>query len=92
MQHGPVLGAVDVLASEHRVDLAAQVARVGERGEPCDGLVRDAVLRVVEVPARDFDVHAIAASRIGGEQLVQMLRADGRRVRLERAPLGQFDE
>ena len=70
----------------------AQVAGVGERREPRDRLVGDAVLRVVEVPARDLGVHVVAARRVRVEQVAQVLRADGRRVRFERAPLREIDE
>ena len=79
VQHRPILGDVDVLAAEHRLGALAHAARVGERAEQRERLVGDAVLGVVEVPARDLDVEAIAAVRVVGEDRPQVPRADAPR-------------
>ena len=72
MQDGAVLGDVDLLAAEHRVDPPAQAGLLGELDEQPQRLVGDAVLRVVEVEPDRLDGHALAASGVVGEQLAQM--------------------
>ena len=51
VQHGAVLGDVDLLAAEHRVDALAQPRLLRQRQQQAQRLVGDAVLRVVEVDA-----------------------------------------
>ena len=68
MEHGALLGRVDPVAAEHRLDLFAQPARAGQSDEQTDRLVRDAVLRVIEVQAGGLHGEALAARRIVGEQ------------------------
>ena len=63
VEDGPVLGDVDLLAREHRVDAGPQPGPLGEREEQPHGLVGDAVLRVVEVDAVDLEREALAAGR-----------------------------
>ena len=41
VEHGPVLGDVDVLAAEHGVDAVAQAAVLGQRDEEPQRLVGD---------------------------------------------------
>ena len=73
VQHGAILGDVDLLAAEHGVDAAAQVALVGESAEQRDRLVGDAVLRVVEDRCRPPRPSAARrASGSSGEQLAQV--------------------
>ena len=76
MQHGPVLGDVDLLAPEHGVDARAQAGLLGELEEERQRLVGDAVLRVVEVDARRLRGEALAALRVVGEEIPQMQVAD----------------
>ena len=62
VQHGAVLGDVDLLAAEHRVDALAQarLARPAATQQP-QRLVGDAVLRVVEVEAGGLERSAAPA-------------------------------
>ena len=69
VQHGAVLGDVDLLAAEHGVDPRAQTALVGQLQQQLERLVGDAVLRVIEIDARGLGGHAFAALGIVGEQL-----------------------
>ena len=48
VQHGAVLGRVDVLAGEHRVTTLLDPGRPGDVHEEAQGLVGDPVLGVVE--------------------------------------------
>ncbi len=89
VEHRALFGGVDSLAAEHRVDALAQSARVGQIHEKADGLVGDAILRVVEVQAGGFGREALAARRVVGEQRAQMHVAHLLEVRRERPPGGQ---
>ena len=84
VQHGAVLGDVDVLAGEHRVDPPAQAALLGQLDQQPQRLVRDPVLGVVEEQPLGLGRHARAALRIVGEQVAQMLSAELLGVLLER--------
>ncbi len=86
VQHGPVLGDVDLLAVEHRVDAGAQPGSLRELDEKRERLVGDAVLRVVEIDAGRFRRHPLAPRGVVGEQLAQMHPLHGRVVFLEVAP------
>jgi hypothetical protein len=49
VQHRSLFSRVDLLSAEHRLNTAAQPAGVGQPHEQSDSLVRDAVLRIVEI-------------------------------------------
>ena len=72
VQHGAVLGDVDLVAAEHRVDALAQARLLGQLQQQLERLVGDAILRVIEIDARRLDRQALAALRIVGEELPQM--------------------
>jgi hypothetical protein len=86
VQHRPVLGNVDVLASEHRVAARGDAALVRELPEQGQGLVGDPVLRVVENEAGALSRQALAAVGIVGEQVAEVAFADLGVVLLERLP------
>ena len=75
VEHGPVLGDVDPLAPEHRVDPLLEPRLLGEPQEQTDRLVGDPVLRVVEVQAgggpsgvrRIHAGHRAAVSQVVGD-------------------------
>mmetsp|Transcript_15193 Transcript_15193/g.63146 ORF Transcript_15193/g.63146 Transcript_15193/m.63146 type:complete len:322 (-) Transcript_15193:179-1144(-) len=48
VQHGAVLGHVDLLAAQHRVDLVAQLRLLGEREQEAHGLLGHVVAGVVQ--------------------------------------------
>ena len=55
VQHGAILGDVDLLAAEHRVDPVAQARLLGQLQQEVERLVGDAVLGVVEEEARGLE-------------------------------------
>src|SRR6185312_10502666 len=92
VQHGAILGGVDALAAEHRRDAALEVARRGQRAQQAQGIVVDALLGVVVVQARSLGHQALAALRVGGEQLAQVAGLKLVAVLLQGLPLGQQGE
>ena len=86
VEHGAVLGDVDLVAPEHGVDPLAQPRLLRQPDEQRDGLVGDAVLRVVEEEAGALGGQALAARRVVGEERPQVNVAHRPRVRLERLP------
>src|SRR5690349_15224214 len=92
MQYRAMLGRVDLLAAKHRLDVPAQIARLGERAQTLHRFRIDALLRIVEIDADIVDSEALSALGIGGEQLAQMPLAHNRRMPLQRVPLGQRRE
>ncbi len=71
VQHGAAFGDVDLVAAEHGVDLGAEAGLLGELDEQLEGLVGDAVLRVIEVEALGLEGEALAAGGVVGEELAQ---------------------
>ncbi len=63
VQDGAVLAHVDLLAREHRVALRLHAAGAGEGREQTDGLVGDAVLRIVEEEPGRLDREALGSVR-----------------------------
>ena len=76
VQHGALLGDVDGVSAEHCVDALAQSAILGQRDQQAERFVGDAVLGVVQVQARRFGVHALAARRIFREEVAKMAFLD----------------
>jgi hypothetical protein len=93
VQDSPILGQVDPVTAEHRIDALAQAALLGQTTEQRDGLVGDAILRVVQIESDRLRGQALAADRVGGEELAEVPLPDRLVVRLEclpRRPLGQW--
>jgi hypothetical protein len=88
VEHGPLLGHVDLLAGEHGVDPLAQAGGLGDADEEADRLRRQPVLRVVEEEALGLDREAFAPLRVGGEEVAQVRVPYVPEVRHERLPLG----
>ena len=86
VQHGPVLGHVDVLAAEHGVPALGHAGLLGQRHEQPHGLVGDPVLGVVQVEPGRLGGQPLAPARVPGEQLAQVLPGDLVVVPLERLP------
>jgi hypothetical protein len=86
VQHGAVLGDVDVLAAEHGVAALGHAGLLGQRDEQPHRLVGDPVLGVVEVEPGRLRGQPLAAARVPGEQLAQVLPGDLLVVPLERLP------
>src|SRR5256885_116081 len=72
VQHRAVLGDVDLLAPEHRVDPVAQPCPLGQLDEESERLRGDALLRVVEEESVELDGEVLATSGVGVEQVAQV--------------------
>ena len=72
VQHGPVLGGVDVLAGEHGVTALLQACRAGQIHQQCQGLPGDPVLAVVDIEVTDGQRQFPAAVGVLGEELSQV--------------------
>ena len=55
VQHGPVLGDVEVRAREHGLDRAAETGMLCPLQRRCERLLRESMVRGFEVPTRSFD-------------------------------------
>ena len=85
-----ILGHVDPLAPEHRLDPLAEPGIVGKRDEQADRLVVDPVLRVVEVQAAPPRRPAARRARgSSANSVAQMPVADCRVVGDQPLPAGQ---
>ncbi len=87
-----ILGHVDPVATEHRIDALAQAALLRELDEEPDRLVGDAVLRVIEEQAGGSERQALASARVGREEIAQMHVPDSGVMRLERPPRAPLPE
>src|SRR4051812_33023850 len=76
MEHRPVLGDVEVLTAEHRVDPFAQSGGLRQRDEQVDRLRGDPVLRVVQVEVAELHGQLGAARGMLGEQVAKVEIAD----------------
>ena len=72
VHHGAILGDVDVLACEHRVATSCHTRPFGERDEPGEHGVVDAMLRVVDAQVGDIDDVALGPAGIVREQRAQV--------------------
>ena len=86
VEHGAVLGDVDLLSPEHRVDLLAEPGLLRQLEEQPQRLVGDPVLGVVEEDPRGLERHPLAAARVGREELAQVQVLHLRVVEGERGP------
>ena len=80
MKDRAILGDVDLVAAEHRVDPPAQIRFIRELAQQSHRLVGDAMLGVVEIDAGGFGRQPLSAAGIVLEQLAQVpgLAAPGR--------------
>jgi hypothetical protein len=72
VQHGPVLGRVDVLPGEHRLDALPQPGPPGERQQRVEHLVGDQVLAVVDVQVGHLGGEPLPPPRVAREQITQV--------------------
>src|SRR5216683_5945291 len=92
MQDGALLGDVDLITGKHRVDMCAQAGFLSQPQQEAHRLVRNAMLRVVEVKARGLDREALATTRVLAEERAHMDVADLLVVILQRFPSGPSGE
>ena len=92
MEHGAVFRDVDLVAEEHGFQTLFDAALFRELEEQLEGLVGDAVLRVIEEEAGGFEGKARAALRVLVEELTERGLRDLCRVRLQRLPCRLFEK
>ncbi len=90
MEDGALLGDVDLVAAEHRVDPLAQAALARQGEQQPQRLVRHPVLRVVEEEAGGLDREALRAAGVAREEVPQVDVLDRREVGLEGLPGGSI--
>ena len=89
VQHGAVLGRVDLLSGEHRVDPLPQTACLREPDQQRERLVGDPLLRIVDMQAAGVEHKPFAAAGIVREELPQVRAHLGRSVGGDLLPLGE---
>ena len=72
VQDGAVFRDVDFLATEHGCDAPAQIGLFGQLDQQLEGLIGDAVLRIIQVEARRLGRQTLAAFRVIGEKCPKM--------------------
>jgi hypothetical protein len=88
VQHGAVLGRVDVHAGEHRVAVLLQAGGAGQIHQQRQGLAGDAVLAVVDVEISYGHGQFGAPGGILCEKFTQVFLADLVAMTLQRLPGG----
>ena len=74
VQHGAIFGVVDLLAREHRVDPGLDAGVDSQLLQQRQGLIVDAVLRIVKLDAGRFGDIAFSARGILSEDFAQVKR------------------
>jgi hypothetical protein len=92
VKHGPILGTIDFLASEHGVDPRPQTGLFRQLNKELKRLVRNTVFRVIEVNASRFGRHTPATFWVSGKESSKMLLTDLLRVILELFPCRALSE
>ena len=88
VQHGAVLGRVDVLAGEHRVPMLFHPRGAGQRHEEAHGLVRDPLLGVVQREVGALRREARRPFGVLCEEVAEMPRRNLVEVRHQGLPFG----
>ena len=73
VENGALLRDVDLFSLEHGIDAFPQPGFLGKLEEERDGLVGDAMFRVVEENAEGLHAHPLAAPGVRGKQAPQVL-------------------
>src|SRR5690606_32530241 len=72
VQHRPVLAQVDPFTAQHCVAQRLDAARAGQGGEKGERVAGDAVLRVVQQQAVDFEGESLEPGPVDGEQVAHV--------------------
>ena len=72
VQHGAVFREIDFLATEHRRNPPAHIGFLGQLEQQLESLVRDAILRIIQVEARRLGRQALTAFWVIGKQFPEM--------------------
>ena len=92
VQHGAVLGGVDVFAVKHRRAAVFEAGGAGQSNELADAVVVHQVLRQVDVQPGRIEAESVGAVRVGIEKLAEGAAGKLVVVRLEVVPLGEVGE
>ena len=92
VQHGAVLGEVDLLPREHLLRPPRHVRLQRQVEEEPHGFVGHAVFRVIEEDVTSLGGELFKAPRVGCEQLPQVQWRDRLAVFLQRLPGGRFGQ
>ena len=77
VQDGAVFGDVDLVTTEHGVNLAAQTGCVREIDEASDCLAGDEVFRIIQEKPGGFELELLSAGRIGSKKLAEVRKGLG---------------
>jgi hypothetical protein len=88
VQDRSVFRDINLLSSKHGIDPRSQPAFFRQLHEEFEGLVSDAILRIIEVEAHCLRGQALAAFGIIGKELSKMQFSEFLMVRLEGPPSG----
>ena len=86
VEHGAILGRVDFIPAEHRIAPGGQSGFAGETDEQLNGLVRNAVLGIIQVQSGRLSCEPRPARRIVLEKVAQVDAFDRVVMRLQSAP------
>ncbi len=89
MQHRPVLRQIDLFAAEHGITPFLKARLFRQFDQQLDGLVSDAVFRIIEEQSLGLDGKARSAPRIFCKKVAQMNLAHLGGVLFKRLPGGQ---
>ena len=92
VQDSPLLGHVDLLTPEHRIDPGPQAGFLGQLQQESQGFIGDAVFRVIEVDADGLGGQTLAAFGVVREQLAEVQVADNQVMGFEGLPRGALSE
>ena len=88
MQDGAIFGEVDLVATEHGVNMLTKARLRGELPKELEGFVGDAVLGVIQIDASRFGVQGVAAGGVVGEELTDFGLAHHDRMLFKGLPCG----
>ena len=91
MQHGSFFRDIDLLAPEHGIDSRLQTGCFGKLKQKLESLVRDSILRIIQIDAQGLDRQTFAALGIIRKQIAEMCLLDALIVIFESFPGWAFD-
>ena len=77
MQNGSVLGDVDLVTTEHGINLFAQTSGIREIDQASDCLAGDQVFRIIQEKPGGFELELLSAFGIGGKEFAEVRKGFG---------------
>ena len=77
VENGAVFSDVDLVTTEHGINLPAQPRGVGEIDQAGDCLIGDEVFRIIQEQPGGFELELLSAVGIGGEKLAKVRKGFG---------------